>query len=204
MRRLYKEALEIDPENQRAKLGYALILRDSPSWLGGNDQKAEEILKGILSQTPDNVFALHYMGTLYIRNRKDVETGLNYLHGALDVQRQRDLNREETLMAANTYYAIGDVYLNHFKDPSTAVPYFEKAAGIDPESPHILLDLAKAYQKSSRNDNAFYTLQKAAQLIHNKRYTALYDELAMLSEKICKKAKTEISIHANQILTQPE
>ena len=144
-------------------------------------------LKSVVAQTPDNVFALHYLDTFYIRNRHDYNTGLTYLNRAIEVQQHRELNREEILMAANTYYTIGAAYLNHFLNPSKAIPYHEKALDINPLSPYVLLSLTKAYQQTGRCDEAFNTLQKAAHLIRKKQYTTLYEDLASVSENTCAK-----------------
>lgn len=175
---LYDKAMELDPTNQRARIGHAVILRDIPGWLGGSVKKAEEILRGVLKDNPQNLSAMHFLGTLYIRKYKKYEEGIEYLQQAVDASEKKQLTSEEQYNLSNTYHAIGIAYLENLEKPDRAIPYFEKSLKIEPNSPLALLDAVEAYRETDRLDDAKTALRKAAEIIKKNDYERFNKNLA--------------------------
>lgn len=181
---LYDKAMELDPKNQRARIGHAVILRDIPGWLGGSVKKAEEILRGVLADNPQNLSALHYLGTLYIRKYKKYDEGIGYLEQALETAQKIQPTPEERSNLSRTYHAIGMTYLDDLEKPDKAIPYLEKSLAIEPNSPVALLDAVEAYRSVERVDDAKTTLRKAAEIIKKNEYDRFNKELAKEARKL--------------------
>jgi tetratricopeptide (TPR) repeat protein len=183
IRTLYIEAMELNPRSWRARLGYAIILRDVPGWLGGDLDEAETILRGILQESPDNIFALHHLGTLYIRKRGEYQRGIKYLKHVLQVAEKKALDPEEKMRLPHTYHALGRTYYDHLEKPATAVHYLEKATSIDPFSPRTLIDLSKAYYTLARPDDAEETLRSAVEIAMDRGYKRYLREIGVTAQE---------------------
>jgi tetratricopeptide (TPR) repeat protein len=175
---LYDKAIELDPTNQRARIGHAVILRDIPGWLGGSVKKAEEILRGVLKDNPQNLSAMHFLGTLYIRKYKKYEEGIGYLEQAVETSAKKPITPEEQYNLSNTYNAIGIAYLENLEKPDRAIPYFEKSLKIEPNSPVALLGAVEAYRTVDRIEDAKTTIRKAADVIKKNEYARFSKDLA--------------------------
>lgn len=181
---LYDRAMEIDPRSQRARIGHAVILRDIPGWLGGSVKKAEEILRGVLKDNPNNLSALHYLGTLYIKNHKKYEEGIGFLQKVIDTAQTIELTSEERLNLARTHHALGNACLIDLSDPVRAIPHLEKSLEIDARSPVAMLDLSEAYRQAGRTDDAKTTLRQAADIIQKNDYKRFKNDLAKAARKL--------------------
>lgn len=184
VKNLYQEAMKADPHNERARIGYAIILRDIPAILGGSVDKAEKLLKSVLDDNPNNIFAYHHLGTLYIRKRHELQKGMDYLEKVISIAEAKQLTVEEKLKLDNTYHALGKTYLDELRKPEKAIPYFEKAVDLDGASVVELIDLSNAYFMKDHVSKAKDCLQKAAQIVKKNKYKHFSSQLNELAEKM--------------------
>ena len=189
---LYTKAIQADPSSERARVGYAVLLRDVPSWLGGDLKKAERMLREVQRDNPQNIFAAHHLGTLYIRKLKKYEEGIDYLKQVLRIADERELTTEEKLHLPNTYHAIGKTYLENLNDAEKAIPYLEKSLESHSNSVVTLLDLVTAYQKVDSINEARLSLRKAAKIVKARKYKYFNDQLTREAKKL--KMQKELKI----------
>jgi tetratricopeptide (TPR) repeat protein len=192
IRELYKDALEVDPNCERAKIGYSTLLRDIPGWLGGSVSQAEEMLTGVLKENPTNIFALHNMGTLLVRKRKEYEKGLDYLEKAIEQEKARELNLEEQRKLSNTYNAIGKTYLEELDNPEKAQTYFERSYALFPKDIVTMLDLIEVYRETKQKEKAKDFLFKALDFAKTNEYQYFYNDIKRAAKKLG--VKEEISL----------
>lgn len=175
---LYTRAYEMDPDNLSARLGYAVLLRDIPDGLlGGDVDKAEEILKSILEEDPTYVLAYHHLGNLYIRKRGQIDFGIHFLRRALEIAESKELTLEEQEYLGNTYHALGKALLEETSDAEAAIPFLEKSSEMDPSNIVTLIDLTAAYKQLNRDEDARKTLAKAVELAKERDYRYFYRDL---------------------------
>lgn len=184
VRDLYEKAIEIDPGNERARIGHAVILRDIPGWLGGDLAEAEELLRSVVRDNPNNFYAYHHLGTLYIRKKEKPEEGLDYLQQALQTADGQTLTAEEKLKLAGTYHALGKTYLEELREPVKALPYLEKSRALQPDNVVMLLDLAEAYRAFNMTAKAKDTLRGANDIIKSRDYSHFRDDLVKAAKKL--------------------
>jgi len=193
VRELYQEAIDADPKNERARIGYAIILRDIPGLLGGSVKKAESILKGVIKDNPDNIFAYHHLGTLYIRKKNDCQKGLEYLKKVIAISQKKELTPEEKLRLGSTYHALGKTYLEELNDASQAIPYLEKAAQMDEDSVVAFLDLAEAYRIEKQIAKAKDCLLKAVKISAEHDYKRFDGDIKSSAKKLNMKKELGLS-----------
>ncbi|MBI1389863.1 MAG: tetratricopeptide repeat protein [bacterium] len=184
VRSLYSRAMEIDPNSERARIGYALILRDLPGILGGDVDKAEAILTKVLEQDPENILACHHLGNLYIRKKDEVQKGLHFLKRALEVAENKELTREDKFYLGGTWHAIGKTYLENLEEPETALPYLKKSVEMDPNDANPFLDLAEAYRQTGQEDLARQTLRDCIKFCKDRKYKFFYSDVKKLARKL--------------------
>lgn len=184
VRDLYTRAMSLDPTSARARVGYAVILRDIPGMFGGDVKQAESILLGVLKDNPKSLAALHHLGTLYIRKYGEIQRGLEYLKKAVDIGEHETLSAEDRLQLAKTYHAIGKTYDENLKQPAAAVPYFEKSMQIQSDSVVTLLDLAGAYRETDQIAMAKDTVRKAAEVIETRQYKKFRSDLTKIARQL--------------------
>ena len=184
IRNLYTQAIENDPKSERARVGYAVLLRDIPGWLGGNPEKAVAMLQEVLKENPKNIFAMHNLGTYYINQAKDYQRGVEYLDRAVQESQKRTLTPEEQMKLANTYHALGVTYRDHLDSAEKAAQSFEKSLEINPDSVVTLLDLVKTYRQIGRLEPARESLRKAATIIKENRYKRYQRDLTLEAKKL--------------------
>ncbi|MBD3265905.1 hypothetical protein GF373_04490 [bacterium] len=170
VRDLYEKALELNPQSERARHGYGIILRDVPFLFGGNVNKARDMFESVLEENPDNTFVLHSLGLLHIRKKKEYKQGLEYLLKVIDIKKNRELTQEEKLNLANTYHAIGKTYFEHLDNPEKALDYMLKSYYQDPQSAVTLIDLVEIYQALGREAEAKSKLMEALQIVRKNQY----------------------------------
>ncbi|MEW6235430.1 MAG: tetratricopeptide repeat protein [Candidatus Omnitrophota bacterium] len=193
VRELYQKAIDADPKNERARLGYAIILRDIPGILGGSIKKAESILKGVIKDNPENIFALHHLGTLYIRKKNDCQKGLECLKKVIAISQKKVLSPEEKLRLGATYHALGKTYLEELNDASQAVPFLEKAAEMNEDSVLAFLDLAEAYRIEKQIAKAKDCLLKAVKISAAHEYKRFDDDIKSSAKKLNMKKELGLS-----------
>lgn len=174
---LYTKAYEIDPKNERACLGYAILLRDLPGLLGGDLDKAEEILMGLIKENPEKVLAYHHLGNLYIRKKEDYQKGMHFLKRALEVAKEKDLTDEEAFYLNHTYHSIGKTYLEDLDEPQQALDYITKALELKPEFPLAMLDLTETYRQLDQLDKAKSELFKVFAYCKEHKYKMFYSDI---------------------------
>ena len=184
IQQLYKDAIAVNPKSERARIGYATLLRDIPGWLGGDVDKAESLLQEVIKENPQNLFALHNLGTLYIRKRKDTQKGLDYLQKAVALEKSKQLNAEEKMKLSNSYHAIGKTYLDELKDPNNALIYFEKSNELDSVNIVTLLDLVTVYKDLKQEDKAKDVLRKAYSIYKENNYKHFTDDIKRSARKL--------------------
>ena len=181
---LYSKAMELDPQNERARIGHAVILRDIPGWLGGSVKKAEQILREVLKDNPQNLSAKHFLGTLYIRKHKKYEEGIEILDEAIEMAKTLDLTQEDKYNLYRTNHAVGKAYLENLELPEKAIPYFKQSLEIEPLSPVTLLDLVDAYREIDKEDEAKEALRTAANVIQTNEYKRFKKDLAKAAKRL--------------------
>lgn len=174
---LYTKAYELDPKNERACLGYAILLRDLPGLLGGDLDKAEEILMSLIQNNPEKVLAYHHLGNLYIRKKNDYQKGLHFLKRALEVAKEKDLTDEEAFYLNHTYHSIGKTYLEELDEPQQALDYITKALELKPEFPVAMLDLTETYRQLDLIDKAKEELMKTFAYCKEHKYKMFYSDI---------------------------
>jgi tetratricopeptide (TPR) repeat protein len=184
IRDLYFEAVKIDPRSERARLGYAILMRDIPGWLGGDIEKAETTLKKLLEENPHNIFAFHHLGNLYIRNRKEYEKGIEFLKNGLEEAKKRSLTPEEKLFIANTYHALGKVYQENLEDSEKAIPYLKESLAIDEFSVVTRLDLIEAYRSFGQEEEAREVLRTVAEIVRKNKYNRFKRDIELAAKRL--------------------
>ena len=184
VRDLYLRAISLDPSSERARIGYAVILRDIPGIFGGDIIKAESILLSVIKDNPQSLSALHHLGTLYIRKHGEYERGLEYLKKAVAIGESASLSAEDQLQLAKTYHAIGKTYDENLKQPAAAIPYYEKSLHIQSDSVVTLLDLANAYRLDNQTAQAKAMVRKAAELIESRQYNKYRSDLTKIARQL--------------------
>ncbi|HOJ61161.1 MAG TPA: tetratricopeptide repeat protein [bacterium] len=184
VRDLYLRAISLDPSSERARIGYAVILRDIPGIFGGDVNKAESILLSVIKDNPKSLSALHHLGTLYIRKKGEWERGLEYLKKAVGIGERGSLSAEDRLQLAKTYHAIGKTYDENLKQPAAAIPYYEKSMQIQSDSVVTLLDLANAYRLDNQTAQAKEMVRKAAELIETRQYNKYRNDLTKIARQL--------------------
>ncbi|MDR0581852.1 MAG: hypothetical protein LBG31_02695 [Prevotellaceae bacterium] len=64
-------------------------------------------------------------------------------------------------------FNLARIYMTEMGDPAKAVPYYEKAASLEPNNTNVLIDLGAAYGNSGKGVKAFETFEKVLQLAPN-------------------------------------
>lgn len=167
---LYEKAYKIDPNNLRARIGYAIMMREIPEVLGGNVKKAEEVLKGILEDHPQDLYALHHLGALYTKKTGRHSEGVHYLKKAIRIAENKELDIEEQRQIANTYNALGQTFLYDFDNPQVAIPYLEEAVRLDSDNVNDWLDLEEAYRLTDQTEKAKEALYQALKIVEQRNY----------------------------------
>lgn len=182
---LYNKAVELNPENKRARLGYAIILRDIPARiLGGDLEKAETMLKNLLEEDPTYYLAYHHLGNLYIHKKDQVDKGITLLKRAVDVAENHDINRYDKQYLSRTYHAIGKAYLHKKDQPEDAIPFFEKTLEMEPDFISGMIDLVDAYQRTNQKQEANEILGEVASLAKQREYKYFYDDIRDAAKKL--------------------
>ncbi len=132
--RLYREALEIDPDNPRALNNLAWVMVT-----GNRDlEDAVELLKRALAADPENRY--RYLDSLgWARYRRgETEAARSILEEALDLTPE-----EETYLRAETHYHLG-LLLHETGERGPAAFHFEESLRLrpDPERERELEELA--------------------------------------------------------------
>lgn len=184
VQQLYTKAYELDPDNPRAQIGYAILLRDVPGMLGGDLDKAESILEGLLQKDPTNVLACHHLGNLYIRKKDNIERGLYFLKRAVEVSQMKEMTPEEAFYINRTYHAIGETYLEEKEEPAEAVEYLKQALELDNQHANAMIDLAEAYRQLDQEAEAREALKVAARFCKENEYKFFYSDLRNTARKL--------------------
>jgi tetratricopeptide (TPR) repeat protein len=134
----YKQAKEIlnrllknNPTNSEYHRIYGQILSDE-----GEQEEAINYLIDALRWDSKNVFALIMMGNIFVRSKKDFETGRKYYDQALKI-------RPEDYFAMTN---IGGLLLQ-LRKFEEATEYLEKSYAINPDYPTTLFNLSVAYRE---------------------------------------------------------
>ncbi len=180
---LYETAVEINPKSERARIGYAILLRDLPSLLGGDIEKSEKLLKSVIEDNPGNIFAFHHLGQLYIKKKDNPIQGIRYLKQVLEIEDKRELTEEEKKRISGSYNALGKAFIE-MGNIKVAINYLEQAVKRDPDNVVDMLALADAYVKLENKDEAKKTLRDAVAIIEQRNYKRFKDDVRKLAEKL--------------------
>ena len=192
LKSLYTKAYKLDPKNERAMLGYAILLRDLPGLLGGDLDEAETILSNLIEENPEKVLAYHHLGNLYIRKKEDYQKGLHFLKRALEIAKEKELTDEESFYLNHTYHSIGKTYLEELDEPQQALDYISKALELKPEFPLAMLDLTEAYRQLDQLDQAKSLLFKTVAYCKEHKYKMYYSDIKKSARQL--KVSSEIDL----------
>ncbi len=181
---LYEKALELDPTTERARLGEAVRLRLTPWIMGGNDEKAEQILNQLAKDFPKSIFPLHELGILYFKEKDDYKTALKYYLQTLELAESKPLSEAEKFWLPRTYHQVGHIYLNKMDQPKTAIPYLEKAFSNDKNYVEFGLDLAEAYRKTNQEEKAIEVLERSAQTYYQNEHKKFKNKLLKIARQL--------------------
>lgn len=184
VRDLYNKAVELDPKNERALIGQAIMLRDVPRLFGGNVDKSERILNDIIKDNPKSILGHHFLGTFYIRVQKKYDLGIEYLKKAIEIAQSMELTAEEKFNHASSYHAIGKTLLENLNKSGEAVEYLEKSVEIDPDVILPWIDLSEALCQDNKLDKAKDALRKAVSNHTEHEYTYFKKDLIKLARKL--------------------
>jgi Tfp pilus assembly protein PilF len=137
-----------DERRQIAKLTLATAQQTS-----GDYVSAEETLRQILRQTPDNPFALNNLGYFLLERGKNFDEAFEMIQKAVKIDPTNPSYLDSLGWA---YFKLGK-YVE-------AEGYLKEAAGIDPTSLAINEHLGDVYQKSGKTNLARNAWQKALNL----------------------------------------
>lgn len=180
---LYNKALAIDPKIERARLGEALRLRVTPWLFGGSDDKAEVQLKQIAKDFPNSIFPVHELGILYIKEKHDPKTALDYFLKVEQIVSSRSMTEDEAFWIPRTYHQIGRIYLNNLKQPEKALIYLEKAVLKNCNYVEFGMDLAEAYHQLGKEDQAKEALDKAAVICKQNQHYLFKKDIVKLARE---------------------
>ncbi len=185
VKNLYEKAYEIDPRHERARIGYAIILRDIPGLFGGDLSRAEKMLKEVIEDNPESFIAYHHLGTLYIRKHEKLRHGIEYLKKAIEIaESKEDLTLEEKDRLANTYHALGKTFLEELEDSEQAIQDFEKSLKLDDNNVVTMIDLSRAYTLQDKQSNARKYLKNAAKIAAANEYEYFYDDIRSSAKEL--------------------
>jgi tetratricopeptide (TPR) repeat protein len=145
-----------------------------------------------LAKNPDNVFALHNLGTLYIRKKEDYQTGLTYLKKAVELKEKRELTQEEIFKLSNTFHAIGETYFENLNQPAAALPYLENSYAIAPDNVVTMLDLVSVYAEVKQETKAKEMLMKAYAFATERQYKHFYGDIKKAAKKLGLKKEIQL------------
>ena len=121
--------------------------------MSGNFQAAEQILREILKQMPDNPIALNNLGYFLLERDERINEALEMIQKAVDISP----NNPSFLDSLGWAY----FKLNKFDE---AEKYLKSAARLDSSSATILEHLGDVYQKQGKTELARTTWQKALKI----------------------------------------
>ncbi|MCK5230369.1 MAG: tetratricopeptide repeat protein, partial [Desulfobulbaceae bacterium] len=150
MKRKIKKKRKIQPKTAtsiKQSLGKAVQHHQA-----GRLQKAEQLYRKILSRTPSNPDALHYLGVLEHQQGR-YEKAIEYLEKSL-------VSSPDNEKALNN---LG-ITLRRLSRHREALSCFEQAAALNPDSPEVHNNLANAYRKLGEIDKALTSYQRAVSL----------------------------------------
>ncbi len=150
MKRKIKKKRKIQPKTAtsiKQSLGKAVQHHQA-----GRLQKAEQLYRKILSRSPSNPDALHYLGVLEHQQGR-YEKAIEYLEKSL-------VSSPDNEKALNN---LG-ITLRRLSRHREALSCFEQAAALNPDSPEVHNNLANAYRKLGEIDKALTSYQRAVSL----------------------------------------
>jgi tetratricopeptide (TPR) repeat protein len=133
----YKKALAIDPNQQQAHYRMGIALIES-----GNPQEAIGELRTALKLTPSDTAAKYHLAFALIQSQQKAEA-----QKLLQEVIQDDPNR------ADAYYELGKLQLEQ-GDTKGAVASLENGVKVSPDSDYIHYQLAMAYRRDARTEDA--------------------------------------------------
>jgi len=186
-RRLWKlleSAYKENPESERARVGFAVLLRDVPAIMGGDLDRAEELLLSVYEDNPQNIFANFNLGKLYLNERDDIPTAMHYFKNVVRIAEERELNKEEEMRISIAYNALGDIFIDHLNQPEIGVEYLQKAVELSSDDVKDMLALTRGYVELNNREKAKATLLDAVKIIEERQYKEFFDEAREFAKKL--------------------
>ncbi len=121
--------------------------------MAGDYQAAEETLRQLLRQMPDNPIALNNLGYFLLERNEKIAEAFNLIQQAVKID-PTSASYLDSLGWA--YFKLGKL--------SEAEEYLKEAAGLNPTSATILEHLGDVYQKQNKTELARAAFQKALNL----------------------------------------
>jgi tetratricopeptide (TPR) repeat protein len=142
----YHKALDIEPNNEQAMTGMALVYADL-----GDNKKAADMLKGVSEKNPSpRVYAALAQQYEYMR---DYKSAADMMQKAVELQPDNDRFR-----------SILGQYLIFAERYDDALKLYQGMADEDPSDPKVQLELAKIYRQKRDFGRAAEALAKAKTL----------------------------------------
>jgi tetratricopeptide (TPR) repeat protein len=146
--KVFDQAVQAFPENSKVFFEYGLYL----DRLGKSDEAVAK-MEQVLTMTPEDAYALNYVGYTWADRGINLEKALEYVKRAVDLKPDDGFVRD----------SLGWVYFKMGKYPE-AVKELEAAAGMQPDDPTIQEHLGDAYQKDGQVQKAVEAYGKAVSL----------------------------------------
>ena len=147
-REVFEQAMQAFPENPRVFFEYGLYLDRI-----GQPDEAVAKMEQVLAITPDDAYALNYVGYTWADRGINLEKALEYVKRAVDLKPDDGFVRD----------SLGWVYFKMARY-GEAVKELEAAAGMQSDDPTIQEHLGDAYQQAGELQKAVEAYGKAVSL----------------------------------------
>ena len=118
----------------------------------GRLQEAESIYKEIIAVQPDNFYALHYLGILYIQTGQ-YDLAIAYIEKAVQI----------ITTDSHAYYNLGIAFQGKGR-LDDAIASYQKALQLNPESADAYVNLGITYKEKGQLDEAITSYRKAIEI----------------------------------------
>ncbi|MBU4261904.1 MAG: tetratricopeptide repeat protein [Proteobacteria bacterium] len=146
--KVFDQAVQAFPENSKVFFEYGLYL----DRLGKPDEAVAK-MEQVLAMTPEDAYALNYVGYTWADRGINLEKALEYIKRAVDLKPDDGFVRD----------SLGWVFFKMARY-GEAVKELEAAAGMQPDDPTIQEHLGDAYQKDGQMQKAVEAYGKAVSL----------------------------------------
>jgi tetratricopeptide (TPR) repeat protein len=142
---VYEQAIRLYPENIDLLYNYAIFLEKT-----GEQEKAMNMMQGVLALDPENGAALNYVGYTWADNGVHLENALEYIKKAVELLPDDGYVRDSL---GWVYYKMGDI--------DQAIIELEKAAEMVVNDPVIKEHLGDVYMEIEQYEKALSAYEQA-------------------------------------------